>query len=264
MPRDQGRIVGESYSPGLIAEMAAQNKCRSIAYTHTEPSIYYELARETMVEAKKLGLINVFVTNGYMTRDMLDDCRGLLDAANVDLKAFSERFYQRLCGVELGTVLDTLQFLVHETAVWLEVTTLLIPGENDSDAELEAMCAWIVQRLGPDVPVHFSAFHPAGRMSDHAATPPQTLSRARRLAQAAGVRHVYTGNVHDAEGGSTYCSGCGRRLIRRDWYVLSDWQLAPDGTCPRCGTRLPGRFTDGPGSWGARRQPVDMAAFAAP
>ena len=181
-----------------------------------------------------------------------------IDAANVDLKAFTERFYRHVCGAELAPVLDTLVYLKRETRVWLEITTLLIPGENDSDAELDAMTRWIAAELGPDVPLHFSAFHPDWKMTDRPATPPATLTRARRLAMRNGLRYVYTGNVHDAVGGSTWCPGCGALLIERDWYELGHWGLAPDGTCAACGHEIPGVFAAQPGRWGGRRLPVSL------
>jgi pyruvate formate lyase activating enzyme len=183
-----------------------------------------------------------------------------MDAANIDLKAFTDSFYRKLSSAGLEAVKDTLRYLVHETDVWTEITTLLIPGHNDSDAELDAMSRWIVDALGPDVPLHFTAFHPDWKMRDVPATPPETLGRAREIARRNGVRHCYTGNVHDKAGGSTYCHGCGARLIGRDWYALSDWGLSDDGHCRACGAPCAGVF-DGPaGNWGRRRQPVFLAA----
>ncbi len=200
----------------------------------------------------------VAVTAGYMCPGPRAEFFEWIDAANVDLKAFTERFYRTVCGSELAPVLDTLEYLRRETRVWLEITTLLIPGENDSDAELDAMTRWIAERLGPDVPLHFSAFHPDWKMTDRPATPPATLARARDVAMRNGLRYVYTGNVHDRTGGSTWCPGCGALLIERDWYELGRWGLAPDGTCARCGWQVPGVFASRPGSWGARRLPVRM------
>jgi pyruvate formate lyase activating enzyme len=160
-------------------------------------------------------------------------------------------------------VLDTLEYLKHETEVWIELTTLLIPGHNDSDEELEAMTRWVVEHLGPAVPMHFTAFHPDWKMMDVPPTPPETLTRARRIAMNNGVRYAYTGNVHDAGGGSTYCHHCGQKLIGRDWYVLSDWNLTPEGRCDRCDTPCAGVFEHAPGDWGARRQPVRLSNYAA-
>jgi len=176
----------------------------------------------------------------------------------VDLKAFTERFYRDVCGAELAPVLDTLVYLKRETRTWLELTTLLIPGENDSDAELDAMTQWIAAELGPDVPLHFSAFHPDWKMRDRPPTPPATLTRARDLAMRNGLRYVYTGNVHDRAGGSTWCHGCGALLIERDWYELGRWGLTAEGCCANCGEQLPGVFAARPGTWGSRRVPVSL------
>jgi pyruvate formate lyase activating enzyme len=183
-----------------------------------------------------------------------------MDAANVDLKGFTERFYYKICGGELAPVLETLEYLKHETHVWFEITTLLIPGENDSDAEIDAMTQWIAAKLGPHVPLHFTAFHPDWKMLDKPRTPPATLTRARQRALANGLRFVYTGNVHDREGGSTWCPGCGACLIERDWYELGTWQLTESGECRQCGTQIPGVFAGAPGDWGARRVPVRLGS----
>ena len=179
-----------------------------------------------------------------------------MDATNVDLKAFTEAFYYKLTGGHLQTVLDTLVYLRHETSVWFEITTLLIPGENDSDKELNEMCEWIMENLGPDVPLHFSAFHPDWKMMDVPATSPATLTRAREIAIKKGLRYVYTGNVHDAKGSSSYCHTCGHLLIERDWYELGRWGLDENACCESCGTELPGKFEAKPGKWGSRRLPV--------
>jgi pyruvate formate lyase activating enzyme len=181
-----------------------------------------------------------------------------MDAANVDLKGFTEAFYHSVCAGHLQPVLDTLVYLKRETSVWFEITTLLIPGLNDSDAELERLTKWVADNLGPEVPLHFTAFHPDFRMLDRPPTPPATLRRARRIALANGLRFVYIGNVHDEVADSTYCPGCGGRLIGRDWYELTRWQLDADGCCRACGTSLPGVFESVPGSWGTRRLPVQL------
>jgi pyruvate formate lyase activating enzyme len=180
-----------------------------------------------------------------------------MDAANVDLKAFTDSFYEKVAFARLPAVLETLEYLA-STDVWFEITTLLIPGHNDSDAELAAQCAWIADRLGPDVPLHFSAFHPDFKMRDVPRTPPQTLRRARRIAIGHGLRHVYTGNVHDPEGQTTACPGCGAEVIVRDWYAIRRYALTDSGTCAACGTRVPGRFAGPAGTWGQRRAPVPM------
>jgi pyruvate formate lyase activating enzyme len=183
-----------------------------------------------------------------------------MDAANVDLKAFTDDFYFKLCGARLSPVLDTLAYLRHETDVWLEITTLLIPGKNDSNEELQAQCKWIARELGPDVPLHFTAFHPDWKMQEVEATPPATLTRAREIARLAGLRYVYTGNVHDAEGGSTYCPSCEHPVIVRDWYEIGDYRLTDAGECKHCGTRLAGRYQRFGKPFGARRIPVRIEA----
>ena len=198
------------------------------------------------------------VTAGYICPEPRKEFFAAMDAANIDLKAFTERFYRSICGAELAPVLETLEYVKRETQTWLEITTLLIPGANDSDSELDAMTRWIASHLGPDVPLHFSAFHPDWKMGDHPPTPPATLTRARRIAMQNGLRYVYTGNVHDAQGGSTWCHGCGELLIERDWYELGRWGLTPDGCCAKCGTKIPGVFAPGPGTWGAKRMPVGL------
>ena len=181
-----------------------------------------------------------------------------MDAANVDLKAFTEGFYRKLCAGALQPVLDTLVYLKRETDVWFEITTLLIPGENDSPAEIEALCAWFREHLGPDVPLHFSAFHPDWKMREMPPTPARTLAAARAIALGNGLRYVYTGNVHDEAGQSTYCHACGARLIGRDWYELTGWTLTADGRCAACGTPCAGLFEARPGTWGRRRMPLGV------
>jgi pyruvate formate lyase activating enzyme len=187
-----------------------------------------------------------------------------MDAVNVDLKGFTESFYFQHTGAHLAPVLDTLQYLRHETDCWFEITTLLIPGHNDSSAEIDAMSRWIAGRLGPDVPLHFTAFHPDYRMTDVAPTPPATLRRARAIALGNGLHHVYTGNVHDVEGGTTFCPSCHAALVRRDWYVVLDCRIdshgGARGTCPICGTPIAGRFAAFRGGFGRRRVPVRLTA----
>lgn len=204
------------------------------------------------------GIQTVAVTAGYMSPEPRAEFYRHMDAANVDLKGFTEEFYHKLCFAELAPVLDTLKYLKHETDVWFEVTTLLIPGENDSDAELHRAAEWYAENLGPDVPWHFTAFHPDFKMLDKSPTPPATLTRARAIALGKGLRYVYVGNVHDSAGGSTWCPQCQRRLIERDWYVLGEWNLR-DGACRFCGCKIPGRFEAKPGTWGARRVPVRLS-----
>src|SRR5688500_13950303 len=181
-----------------------------------------------------------------------------MDAANVDLKGFTDEFYVKLCGARLNPVLETLAYLKHETQCWFEITTLLIPGKNDSNEELTAECQWIMKELGPDVPVHFTAFHPDHKMTDIPPTPASTLTRARRIAMDEGLHYVYTGNVHDQDGGSTYCSGCAKPLIVRDWHRIEHYEVTPEGKCPHCATALPGRFETFSKQFGRRRIPLHL------
>ncbi|SOD94583.1 AmmeMemoRadiSam system radical SAM enzyme [Caenispirillum bisanense] len=247
-------------SPDAIAAAAEDLGCRSVAFTYNDPVIFLEYATDVADACRARGLKTVAVTAGYVEPAARADFFAHMYAANVDLKAFTEGFYKQLCTAALAPVLETLRYLKHETPVWLEITTLLIPGQNDSDDEVTALSDWIAETLGPDVPLHFSAFHPDYRMRDIPATPATTLSRARRIAQAAGLHHVYTGNVHDPEGGSTWCTGCGALLIERDWYDLGRWHLTPEGSCASCGTVLPGVFEAAPGTWGRKRLPVRLSA----
>jgi pyruvate formate lyase activating enzyme len=255
--REFDRLLDQA-SPDMIADAAVKTGCRSVAYTYNDPVIFLEYAVDVAKACRERDIKNVAVTAGYICDEPRAEFFELMDAVNVDLKCFTEDFYKRLCSSSLAAVLDTLKYLKNETDVWVETTTLLIPGENDSDKELDEMTAWVVEHLGPDVPMHFSAFHPDWKMMATPATPKSTLSRARQIARNNGVRHAYTGNVHDFEGESTYCNGCGELLIGRDWYVLSDWNLGRDGHCTKCGTLLAGVF-DGPaGTWGAKRQPLHL------
>ena len=253
--------LADEAPPERIARAARELGCRSVAFTYNDPVIFLEYAVETAKACRAEGVATVAVTAGYVCEEPRRELFEWIDAANVDLKAFSEGFYRKVCGAELAPVLDTLVYLKRETDVWFEITTLLIPGQNDSDEELRKMSAWVASELGPDVPWHFTAFHPDYRMRDIPPTPHPTLHRARAIARDAGVRHVYTGNVHDPEGQSTWCHGCGARLIERDWYVLGEWGLDPDGRCSACGARCPGVFDAAPGSWGARRLPVRLADY---
>ena len=206
---------------------------------------------------------SVAVTAGYITDEPRREFYQYMDAANVDLKAFTEEFYWKVTGAHLQPVLDTLTYLKHETEVWFELTTLIIPGHNDSDKELNEMTEWVVENLGPDVPMHFTAFHPDWKMMNVPPTPPETLTRARRIAMENGVRYAYTGNVHDEDGGSTYCHQCNGKLIGRDWYVITEWNLDKHGRCQSCGTVCVGVFEATAGTWGARRLPVRLKNFAA-
>ncbi|MCA9562202.1 MAG: AmmeMemoRadiSam system radical SAM enzyme [Myxococcales bacterium] len=247
--------LSQAASPDAIAKLAVENGCRSVAFTYNDPIIWAEYAIDTAIACRKAGIRTVAVTAGYITKQARNEFFEHLDAANVDLKAFQETFYRKLCFAELRPVLDTLEWLRRETNVWLEITTLLIPGENDSEDEVKRLSTWIAEHLGVDTPLHFSAFHPDFKMRHLPRTPARTLSAARNLAIAEGLRFVYTGNVHDREGDTTSCPGCGIPVIERDWYELLSWKLE-SGRCAQCGTAVPGVFEDRPGTWGAKRRPV--------
>ena len=259
--REMDTLADEA-DPETIARAAESLGCRSVAFTYNDPIIFMEYAVDVAEACRAHGIKTVAVTSGYICAEPRAEFFRSMDAANVDLKAFTDDFYLRLCGGHLRPVLDTLEYLVRETDVWLELTTLLIPGENDSEGDLDAMTRWVVEHLGPDVPLHFTAFHPDYKMLDYSTTPASTLTRARAIARQNGMRYVYTGNVHDEDGGSTYCHHCGQRLIGRDWYVVTDWNLIESGCCSRCGEACAGVFGARPGSWGSRRLPVNMRDFA--
>ena len=253
--RDMDTLM-EQASPEAIAVAAQQHGCASVAFTYNDPVIFAEYAIDTARACHEHGIRTVAVTAGFMHEAARRDFFSVMDAANVDLKGFTEAFYRNLNGSALQPILDTLQYIRQETGTWLEITTLLIPGQNDSDAELAALSAWIVEHLGTDTPLHFSAFHPDYRMADTPATPLATLVRAREIALRAGLRYVYTGNVRHDEGGTTFCPQCHAPLIVRDGYRISDWQLTPDGHCPHCRQAIAGRFDPRPGRFGNRRIPV--------
>ena len=250
--------LADAASPEQIADAAVALDCASVAFTYNDPVIFLEYALDVADACRERGIKSVAVTAGYICPEPRVEFYEHMDAANVDLKAFTEEFYAHTCAGHLQPVLETLEYLKHETDVWFEITNLLIPGRNDTDEELDAMTRWIVERLGPDVPVHFTAFHPDYKMLDTPPTPPQTLTQAREIALANGVHHAYTGNVFDAGGQSTYCHGCGERVIERDWYRLGEYRLSDDGRCAACGTPLPGVFAGPAGSWGPRRLPVRL------
>lgn len=253
--REMDRLM-ERAEPIELAEAALAHGARSVAYTYNDPVIFLEYAVDTARACRAVGVKNVAVTAGYICAEPRAEFFAEMDAANVDLKAFTERFYHRLTGAHLRPVLETLEYLVHETGCWTEITTLLIPGENDSVAEVRALADWIGTHLGPEVPLHFTAFHPDFRMMDTAPTPVATLLRARRAAREVGLNHVYVGNCHHEAAQSSYCAGCGTKVIGRDWYELSDWRLTPEGACAACGAPFPGRIDGTPGRWGRRRQPA--------
>ena len=253
--------LADRASPEKIARVAKEQGCHSVAYTYNDPVIFLEYAIDVAKACHEVGLKSVAVSAGYICEEPRKEFFQHMDAANIDLKAFTDRFYWKLTGGHLQPILDTLQYIKHETDVWLELTTLLIPGENDSDKELNEMTKWVVENLGPDVPMHFSAFHPEWKMMDTPSTPPATLTRARQIAMDNGVRYAFTGNVHDEGGESTYCHQCGKKLIGRDWYVLTEWNLDNNGCCPDCSAKCAGRFEARPGDWGARRLPIQMSSY---
>jgi pyruvate formate lyase activating enzyme len=255
--RAMDRLQDEA-SPEDIVRAAIATGSRSIAYTYNDPVIFLEYAVDVAKMARKHGIKNVAVTAGYVGPGAREELFSCMDAANVDLKAFTEEFYKRLCTGHLSAVLETLEYLKRETKVWLEVTTLLIPGHNDGAQEVRALSEWVLAKLGPDVPLHFTAFHPDYKMLDVPGTPPGTLTRARDIARETGLHYVYTGNVHDEAGGSTYCPHCGTRVIGRDWYEITAWRLTGDGCCSECGTEIVGAFEANPGGWGQRRMPVQI------
>ena len=255
--REMDRLMDQA-SPEAIAFAAQQTGCRSVAYTYNDPVIFHEYAIDTAIACREVGIRSVAVSAGFQCAEPRAEFYQVMDAANIDLKAFTEDFYHRLCGGHLQAVLETLEYIKHETSVWLEITTLLIPGENDSEAELESLTQWVVEKLGPDVPLHFSAFHPDWKMLNTVATPPTTLTKARQIALKNGIHHAYVGNVHNKDAASTWCHQCGQLLIRRDWYELSEWNLTESGSCRHCGASCAGVFDASPGAWGARRQPVRM------
>ena len=246
-------------SPQAIAEAALRGDCKSVAFTYNDPVIFAEYAMDVADACHERGIQAVAVTAGYIHADPRRDFYAKMDAANVDLKAFTEEFYFKLTGSHLQPVLDTLVYLKHETSVWFEITTLLIPGKNDSDAELTQMCQWIMRELGPDVPLHFTAFHPDWKMNDIAATPASTLTRARNIALSEGLIYVYTGNVHDLVGGTTFCPACNEELIVRDWHQILKYHLTGEGRCLSCGSGIPGRFQAFTGQFGRQRIPVRLS-----
>lgn len=247
-------------SPEEIAATAKRLGCASVALTYNDPVIFLEYAVDVASACRAAGIRTVAVTAGYITPEPRVEFFRAMDAANVDLKGFTERFYETMCAGQLAPVLDTLRYLVHETTTWVEITTLLIPGANDSDGELDLLTRWVAEELGSEIPLHFTAFHPDFKMNDRSATPPLTLSRARKIALANGLKHCYTGNVHDEEGQSTYCAGCGSKVIGRDWYEITAYDLDDAGCCQACGRRCAGVFSDTNGTWGSRRVPIRMGA----
>ncbi len=255
-------VAQRAATPATIVRMAKATGSRSVAFTYNDPVIFLEYAIDVARACHEAGIRTIAVTAGYIEEEPRKEFFAHMDAANIDLKGFTEDFYRKLASGHLKPVLDTLRYVYHETDTWLEITTLLIPGRNDSDEEVAAMARWIVEHLGPDVPLHFSAFHPDWRMRDVPPTPPATVMKARKIAMGEGLRHVYTGNIRDHEGQNTHCHACGALLIGRDRYELTAWNLR-QGKCARCATPLAGVFENAPGDWGARYLPLDPAAFSA-
>lgn len=255
--RDFDRL-SDLATPEAIALTAQEQSCRSVAFTYNDPVIFAEYAMDVADACHEFDIKTVAVTAGYIHAAPRADFYAKMDAANVDLKAFTDEFYFKLTGAHLDPVLDTLRYLKQETNVWFELTTLLIPGYNDSDHDIGRMCEWIAKELGPKVPLHFTAFHPDYKMTELRPTPPATLTRARQLAHSAGLQHVYTGNVHDLDGGTTLCASCHQPLIVRDWHAIHDYQLDETGSCPHCGAQLAGHFDKFAGQFGRRRIPIAM------
>jgi pyruvate formate lyase activating enzyme len=246
--RDMDRLA-DAATPVAIAQAAAAAGCKSVAFTYNDPVIFAEYAMDIADACRDAGVFSVAVTAGYMHDAPRREFYAKMDAANVDVK---------LCGAHLNDVLDTLVYLKHATAVWFEITTLLIPGHNDTDAELDAECTWIVRELGPDVPLHFTAFHPDHKMMDVAPTSASTLQRARQIGLDAGLRHVYTGNVHDRAGGTTHCPACRASLVVRDWHRILQYRITGQGRCPDCASAVAGRYGQFEPAFGNRRIPLKL------
>lgn len=253
--REMDRLMDYA-GPKEVAQAAQEAGCKSIAFTYNDPVIFAEYAIDCAIEARALDLKTVGVTAGYITPEAREPFFSQLDAANVDLKSFTEHFYHKLCFAHLDPVLETLIWLKNETEVWLEITNLLIPGQNDTEEEIKRLCNWILEHLGPEVPIHFTAFHPDFKMLKIPATPYATIVGARKIALESGLRYVYTGNINDVAGQSTYCASCDALVVERNAYSLGEWKLDENGSCQHCGSDLPGRFDKGPGNWGPRRQRI--------
>ena len=261
--KDMDRLMDDA-SPQAIARAAKRSGADAVAYTYNDPVVFAEYAIDTALACREQGIRNVAVSAGYIHPEPRRELFAVMDAANIDLKAFTESFYHKLCVAHLTPVLDTLAYLHHETDCWVEVTTLLIPGQNDSPAEINELVTWMSRELGSEVPLHFTAFHPDWKMTDIPPTPPETLAQARRIALDAGLHHVYTGNVHDSDGGTTFCPSCHAALIVRDWYDIQRYDLDAEGRCPHCSTTLVGRFGPALGhngkAFGPRRIPIRLSS----
>lgn len=249
-------ILQSPATPEAIASAAQNHGCSSVAFTYNDPVIFYEYAVDTAIACHQLGIKTIAVTAGYISGQARPGFFEHIDAANVDLKGFSESFYHDLCGGSLQPVLDTLEYLVNKTKVWTEITTLLIPGENDSLEEIDAITRWIANKLGTHIPLHFSAFHPDYRLTQRPATSHSSLKQAWNIARKNGIKHVYLGNVQDNAHSATYCSNCGKLLISRIGYTLDQWHLNAEGHCKYCDCVIPGVFEDQPGNWGNRYERI--------
>ncbi len=256
--REMDTLADEA-NPEALAQTAKKLQCRSIAFTYNDPVIFHEYAIDVAAACHEHDIKTVAVSAGYVCPEPREEFYRYIDAVNIDLKAFTEDFYHKITSSHLDAVLETLSYIKHSTNVWLEITNLIIPGENDSDKELNQMTEWIVSELGPDVPLHFSAFHPDWKMRDKPRTPLQTLQKARSIAIINGLHYVYTGNVHDRDGDTTFCHNCGEELIVRDWYEIKNWHLDQDGMCPKCNTVCAGIFDVTHGNWGSKRVPVHLS-----
>ena len=247
--------------PDTIARAAAKLGCLSVAFTYNDPVVFHEYAIDVAEVCRANGIKTVAVSAGYVCPKPRAEFYSHMDAANVDLKAFSERFYRDICAGHIEPVLETLRYIHHETSVWLEITTLIIPGLNDSDKEIEGLTGGVANELGEDVPIHFSAFHPDWKMMDLTSTTIETLRRARDIAMGNGLHYVYTGNADDETTSSTYCVRCKKRLIGRDWYVITEWNLSDDGRCQFCNELCAGVFNGPAGTWGSKRLPIRLSDF---
>jgi pyruvate formate lyase activating enzyme len=244
--------------PDKIARAAQTLGCSGVAFTYNDPVIFHEYAVDTARECRALGLKTIAVTAGYVSPEPREEFYAWMDAANVDLKGFSEEFYRKYTDSSLQPVLETLEYIKKRTRTWLEITTLLIPGVNDSEQELRAMTEWIVKTLGPDVPLHLTAFSPSYKMQDHPPMLPENLMHARKIALHSGLRYVYTGNIHDPHGQTTYCHACGRELIVRNGFEIRKWDFEEQGHCRSCGAVCAGVFAEKPGDWGSRRLQIQL------
>jgi len=251
--------LADQATPEAIARSAVELGCKSVAFTYNDPVIFAEYAMDVADACHEVGVKTVAVTAGYIHAQPRAEFYTRMDAANVDLKAFTDAFYFKQTGAHLQPILETLQYLCRETDVWAELTTLLIPGLNDSAHEIGRMCEWIAKELGEEVPLHFTAFHPDYKMTAIPATPAAKLTEARQIAHAAGLHHVYTGNVHDLDGGTTYCARCHAPLIVRDWHLIRSYEVTEEGTCPHCGTQLAGHFGKFEKQFGRQRIPLVLS-----